>query len=113
MRIYIAGPMRGYDNSNFDEFDKAAKALRAKGYQVVNPAELDRLFEGWGKYPPVDFDPSRADLVRFMGRDINGLSNCDSIYMLRGWKVSSGALVEVAYAEFLDLEVVYQAEAGL
>ena len=41
MKIYLAGPMTGYDNFNFPEFDKISAKLRAHGYDVVSPAELD------------------------------------------------------------------------
>ena len=41
MRVYIAGPMSGIENSNFPAFHAAAAELRALGHEVVNPAELN------------------------------------------------------------------------
>ena len=32
MKIYLAGPMRGYDRNNFPAFDRAAAFLRGCGY---------------------------------------------------------------------------------
>jgi len=42
MNIYLAGPMRGYDNLNFAAFDLATKELRDAGHTVFTPAENDR-----------------------------------------------------------------------
>ena len=39
--IYIAGPMTGIVDYNFQAFHAAAKDLRAKGYTVFNPAEIN------------------------------------------------------------------------
>jgi hypothetical protein len=38
MRVYIAGPMRGYHRLNFDLFHAAAAHLRAGGLEVIDPA---------------------------------------------------------------------------
>ena len=41
MRIYVAGPMTGHPQLNFPAFHTEAARLRALGYEVVNPAELN------------------------------------------------------------------------
>ena len=45
MKIYIAGPMSGLPNNGYDAFHRKAAHLRAAGWEVVNPAEMD-LEEG-------------------------------------------------------------------
>ena len=42
IRIYIAGPMSGYPNLNWNAFDEKEKQLTAAGFEVVNPARMDR-----------------------------------------------------------------------
>ena len=42
MRIYVAGPMRGFPLYNFPAFDAAAAELRRHGHTVISPADHDR-----------------------------------------------------------------------
>lgn len=109
-KCYIAGPMRNYPGFNFDAFDAAKEEVRALGYHPISPADMDRLYEGWGKYPPEGWQATREDFVRMMSRDLKAIDDCDAIYLLRGWETSRGAKVELAYAEFLGLEVIIEPE---
>ena len=56
MRIYIAGPMRGYTLDNFPAFDEAAEYLKRCDWEVISPAELDRLGgqQGIGGTPSIN-----------------------------------------------------------
>jgi hypothetical protein len=38
-RAYIAGPMTGLPEFNFPAFHAAAASLRARGFEVENPAQ--------------------------------------------------------------------------
>ncbi|ENM6975340.1 DUF4406 domain-containing protein, partial [Escherichia coli] len=40
VRIYIAGPMTGYENFNREAFHKAEEALKREGHTVLNPSVL-------------------------------------------------------------------------
>ena len=40
--IYVAGPMRGHHDYNYPAFDRQTRVLRAQGWDVVNPADMDR-----------------------------------------------------------------------
>ncbi|ECE8819412.1 DUF4406 domain-containing protein, partial [Salmonella enterica subsp. enterica serovar Reading] len=40
MKVYIAGPMTGYENFNREAFHRAEKALKREGHTVLNPAVL-------------------------------------------------------------------------
>ena len=115
-KIYISGPMRDndfntYKNYNYDAFDYAAELLRTEGFIAISPTDIDRLHEGWHKYPPTDFNPTSEVIKNFIRRDINILlefTKEDAIYMLNGYQHSTGACVELAIAKMLDLEIIYQ-----
>lgn len=92
-RIYIAGPMSGLPELNFPAFHAAAAELRAQGYDVVNPAEINA-------------DPT-AGWVACMRLDIAQLVTCDQILLLPGWESSRGATLERHIAQMLEMPVQY------
>ncbi|MBD1412816.1 DUF4406 domain-containing protein [Burkholderia contaminans] len=79
---------------NFPAFHAEAARLRALGYQVVNPAEINT-------------DPT-ADWLACMRNDIKHLVDCDAIAMLEGWQTSRGARLEYTIALILG-HVLYRA----
>ena len=79
-RIYIAGPMTNMPALNFPAFHAEAARLRALGYEVVNPAEVNP-------------DPA-TPWTDCMFRDLRELTECDGIAMLPGWEASPGASIE-------------------
>jgi|SRR5579872_6504845 len=103
MKIYIAGPMRGYELFNFPAFDAARDRAHAKGYDVVSPADMDREmgFDGTQRIEDFKFNLKAAII-----RDIIAVAGCDAIALLPGWENSSGAAVELAAAQFLGLQVL-------
>ena len=114
-RCYIAGPMRNHPNFNFDAFDQAKQEVEALGYHPISPADMDRIYEGWGKYPPEDWQPTAEEATHMILRDLDVIANqCDAIYLLEGWETSSGANAERAFIDFLQgfrrFEVLYQTE---
>lgn len=93
-RIYIAGPMTGYEGLNFPAFHRVANHLRSKGHEVVNPAEIN---------PDVG-----ADWTECMIEDIKQLSTCNAICLLEGWDGSYGAQIELLVAKKLKLEILFE-----
>jgi hypothetical protein len=86
--IYISGPMSGIKHKNFPAFMKAALQLRKKGYQVINPAELD-------------IGEPRDTWEACLRRDIREEMRCKAIATLPNWKKSRGARLEVYIARKL------------
>lgn len=103
-RIYIAGPMRGYDKWNFPAFDAARNEKLAQGFQVISPADLDRA-RGITE-DTTDFDPGEFRLA--MKIDMQAVLLCTHIFMLRGWEKSTGARNENAWANILGRTVEFQ-----
>lgn len=109
MKIYLAGPMRGYVNFNFPAFDYAALKLRAKGFEVFSPAEADRK-----KDPKIEFNATGDEDIAekatgFTIRDAMATDtawiceHADAIALLPGWEKSSGANAELSLAQALGL----------
>lgn len=90
-RIYISGPMTGMPELNFPAFNAAAAALRANGFVVVNPAELNADNQG--------------DWASCMKADIKALCDCAALALLPGWEGSRGAHLEVHLAHRLGMNI--------
>jgi hypothetical protein len=91
LKAYISGPMTGRPELNFPAFHAAAAALRAQGFDVVNPAELNT-------------DP-KAGWHACMRQDIKALCDCNLLVLLPGWEDSKGAHIELNLAHRLGLVV--------
>lgn len=65
--------------------------MRAAGFEVVNPAEVNP-------------DPSTG-WAACMFRDLEELTKCNGIVMLPGWEKSPGAQIERLWATRLGLTV--------
>lgn len=90
--LYLSGPMTGVPDLNRPAFTKAAKALRKKGYSVVNPPELDKN------------DPQRS-WEGCLRRDISHEMKCKAIATLPRWKKSRGANLEIYIGKSLKLPI--------
>lgn len=88
-RVYLAGPMSGLPYLNFPAFHAQAASLRAQGFDVVNPAEID----------PVHGKPWEI----YMRQDIAQLVTCQGIALMPGWEKSRGARLEAHIAEQLGM----------
>lgn len=95
MKLYVAGPMRGYDQFNFPAFDRAAAVLRAAGHEAISPAEMDRE-AGLDETANTSEDFDVKDALR---RDFEVILSADGIVMLPGWEDSTGANAERFVAE--------------
>ena len=91
-RVYISGPMTGLPHLNFPTFNAAANSLRAKGLEVVNPAEINADGE--------------LTWEQCMRADIKALCDCDTLAMLPGGEASKGAHLEVHLAHRLGMKIV-------
>lgn len=89
VRLYLCGPMTGYPENNYPAFDRAAAELRAMGYDVRNPAELEAPLE-WARRRRVEH-PEWDDWMRVA---LALMLQCDGLCLLPGWKESRGACLE-------------------
>lgn len=85
MKIYLSGPISGLPPTEVHEkFAAAEQYFKDQGIETVNP-----LKNGL---------PASAPWREHMLRDLELLSECDTVYMMKGWKRSKGARVEFATA---------------
>ena len=117
MKIYLSGPMTGLPEYNYPAFHKAARALRAVGYRVVNPAELhphSRL-RRWIAAMMAMLNLTPATTLptwdEYMREALRGLLGCEAIVLLPGWEHSRGARCEVSLAAELGMRRCTIAEA--
>ena len=99
---YIAGPMRGYVNLNYDAFDHAELLGGSIGYRIISPANLDRAVGIDGSSE----SEAMACQKEFVLRDIAAILSCSHIAMLPGHTKSIGASAELAVARWLGLTIL-------
>jgi hypothetical protein len=106
-RVYVAGPMSGIPDYNFPAFRDAAENLRAWGYEVLSPVEMDEE-EGLDPAGFKDGELSKAKYADVLSRDIQQIveKGVEAIVVLPGFERSGGARTEVAFAQALGLPVV-------
>lgn len=93
--LYISGPMSGLPEHNFPAFNAQAARLRALGYSVINPAEINS-----------DGKDSWHQCLR---NDLKARCDCDAL-VLPGWEKSQGAHLELHVAHRLGLGILMAKE---
>lgn len=94
MKVYIAGPIRGYPDGNRAAFEAAAKTLKYMGHNPINPHDVP-ILEHEGPCLGAEAGEGREHRYGcYMVPDIAALLECDGYTLLHGWKESKGASVE-------------------
>ena len=88
-RLYVAGPMSGYPESNYPAFALATVQLQAAGFEVVDPGTF-----GDG-----------AHYVDFLREDLKMMLECHGVATIENWWESTGARNEVQVAGILKMPV--------
>jgi len=95
MRLYIAGPMTGYEEHNYPAFAAAEMALSAKGHEVLSPHTNTVDEPTWDNF-------MRASIVQVV--------QAEGVAVLPGWELSAGAVLEVKIAQALRMPVLTMAQ---
>ena len=96
MRLYIAGPMTGLPEFNYPAFHVAAEQLGVAGYDVLNPADIDKAHNSDGAKQAWDW---------YMRHALRMVLDADGIALLYGWQNSRGAALEYKVGCALQLDV--------
>ena len=93
--IYISGPIQSIDRLDArNRFQNAENMLRDKDWNVINPIKIAK--------------PENATWADCMVADIAKVFDADAIYMLRQWKQSTGARIELDVAIEIGLEIHFE-----
>lgn len=94
MRVYISGPITGYDIEERKEaFAEAEREMQKRGFETFNPI-INEL----------PFDTTHEEYMR---QDFKALLNCDMIAMMPGFAASKGARLEYLVAVECGIQVIY------
>lgn len=120
MKIYLAGPMRGYADFNFPAFHTCAAELRNMGHTVFSPAEKDCEKFGEAAFQgKVDIQDQVASNVGFSLRkalqmDLDYIcAEADAICLMRGWETSKGAIAESSTSNAIGIKRFIQVDDWL
>lgn len=99
MILFISGPYRAKTpygiKQNIEAAEKVALKYWKKGNTVICPHKNTAFFDG--ELPD----------ERWLKGDLEILSRCDGIVMMRNWKDSEGAMEEWQYAKSHGMNIIY------
>ena len=107
LKVFISGPMTGYENFNFKKFDAIADRLSHAGVDVVNPVDICR------KYKKEKVLADKSVFAQMVEEQQAAEKTCSAILMLNGWEVSNGARLELDTALKNGLDVFQEKDIGL
>lgn len=114
MRVYVSGPMRGYEGFNFPAFHQATAMLRAHGHTVWCPAEmsLELALATGRELRDIEFEEYMAEHdIPALTAVYGGGDGDGAIALLPGWRNSTGAKAEVFIGNLFGL-FIYELESG-
>lgn len=98
--IYISGKITGTEDYE-ERFSKAEMELRLRGFIVLNPVKSGKWLERY-------LAPEVPTWVQYMKQAITSMMKADCIYMLKGYRESKGARLELFLAKILQYEIIYE-----
>lgn len=99
MKIYISGAISGLPKEAYERrFGAVTKNLRELGHEVISPIENECPSDDWCEQ---------------MLECLHKLVGCDTIYMLEGWKGSTGAKIEMQFAMMKGLKIIEETQQSL
>jgi hypothetical protein len=116
MRVYIAGPMTGFENYNLAAFREAQARWIMMGWDAITPFEAND--RAWRRHYDNPFVPGvdKCDygdplLNEMFAEDLLEVCTRDAIALLPGWEKSKGTSRELAVALLLG-KPIYDAMSG-
>ena len=107
LKVFLSGPMTGYENFNFKKFDTIADRLSRAGVDVVNPVDICR------KYKKERVLADKSVFAQMVDEQQVAEKACSAILMLDGWETSNGARLELDTALRNGLDVFQEKDISL
>lgn len=98
--VYLSGKITGTDDYE-SRFLAAEKKMRERGFDVSNPVRAGKWLERY-------LAPATPTWVQYMKSAIKAMMCADAIYMLKGYRESKGARLELFLAKILQYEIIYE-----
>jgi hypothetical protein len=98
VKVYVSGPMTGIPEFNYPAFTEACRRLRAAGFEVISPHEVnpaDGIDHPWDWY---------------LRRDIVALVEAEAVVVLPGSENSKGVALETYIGRALGMPVLMLAD---
>ena len=95
--LYISGPING-NNQHIEQFEKAEKHYKSKGFDVINPVKLAKILDGSGE---------KIEEIRYMGFDLFHLSLSNAMVILPGYEQSKGCKHEILFANEYGIPIYH------
>ena len=102
--IYISIPITGHEDTYEQRLDEAVEYVK-KMYPdvyIITPKEIAERLE--------DYQSMKPKYKDYLLADMEAIAHCDAIFMCRGWNDSYGCFAELAFADAIGLEILYQGE---
>lgn len=103
-KVFISGPMRGYEKYNFPKFDRIEKILTDNGIECVNPARISR------KFKEVEILNSENKFNEMVKQQQEAEKTCNALLLLDGWQHSKGVMLELKTAIDLDVQILLESD---
>ena len=107
LKVFLSGPMTGYDNFNFEKFDSIGARLAKAGVETVNPVNICR------KYKKDRVLADKAVFARMVEEQQVAEKTCSAILMFNGWETSNGARLELDTALKNGLDVYLEKDIDI
>ena len=105
MKAMLSEPMNGKTEEEIvDARNRAIKALKTKGYEVVNTLFTDEWYskENMEKRGVVQIP------LCFLAKSLENMSLCHAAYFCKGWEKARGCRIEHEAAVAYGLDILYE-----
>lgn len=98
--VYVAGPYRGNTKQNIAKAERKSIELIREGYDVITP---HKNTAGYEKY-----EDGFLTYETWIEMDLNILSRCDAICVMKNSEKSEGTQIEIAFAIENMIEIILE-----